>query len=137
MSGATSKKVKTTATFRTWLAGLKDDETRAAIDGRVDRMASGLYGSDVKPLGEGVSELKVDYGPGYRVYFTETTSNTFVLLLSGGNKSKQDADIKNAKKILRDMKAAQAKKKKEQEAKEKAEAKKAEKAKSKDKPKRK
>ncbi|MEW6759551.1 MAG: type II toxin-antitoxin system RelE/ParE family toxin [Pseudomonadota bacterium] len=137
MSVSNPKKVKRTDTFRTWLAGLKDDETRAAVDGRVQRMAFGLYGSDVKPLGEGVTELKVDYGPGYRVYFTETTSNVIVLLLMGGDKGTQDANIKAAKKMLREMKDAAAKAKKKREAEEKAEAKKAEKAKSKDKSKRK
>lgn len=137
MSASKPKKVKRTATFREWLDSLKDEETRAAIDGRVQRMAHGLYGGDVKPLGEGVTELKVDFGPGYRVYFTETLSNVIVVLLTGSDKKNQQTEIDNAKKMLREMKAAAAAAKKKREAEERAEAKKAEKAKSKDKSKRK
>lgn len=121
------------APFREWLAALGDDVTRAAIDGRVDRMARGLVGSDVKALGEGVSELKVDIGPGYRVYFTETLSNVIIVLLTGSDKKSQQTEIDNAKKMLRQMKADNAAAKKKREAEEKAEAKKAEKAKAKDK----
>jgi len=74
---------------------------RARIQTRVDRLQLGLVG-DVKPVGEGVSELRIDYGPGYRIYFVQR-GRTLVILLAGGDKRTQDADIKTALKLARDL----------------------------------
>jgi putative addiction module killer protein len=82
------------ATFDAWLAGLKDRKGRATIQARIDRLASGNPG-DVKPVGSGVSELRIDYGPGYRVYYIQRAQVT-VILLCGGSKRTQDSDIKRA-----------------------------------------
>ena len=87
--------VKTTDVFLKWLRNLKDIRGVARIQIRIDRLSLGNVG-DAKAVGEGVSEMRIDYGPGYRVYFKKT-GNQIVLLLCGGNKSSQDADIKLAK----------------------------------------
>jgi putative addiction module killer protein len=81
-------------TFDLWLASLRDRQARARVMARVDRLASGNPG-DVKPVGAGVSELRIDYGPGYRVYFFQT-GEVVVVLLCGGDKRIQEADIKRA-----------------------------------------
>jgi putative addiction module killer protein len=81
--------------FLKWLESLKDSIGRAKITNRLNRLVNGNYG-DYKPVGEGVQELKIHFGPGYRVYFTEQES-TFILLLIGGNKRTQISDIKKAK----------------------------------------
>jgi putative addiction module killer protein len=81
-------------TFDAWLTNLNDSNARARIAARIDRLALGNPG-DVKPVGGGVSELRVDYGPGYRVYYTRT-ERAVCLLLCGGTKGTQDADIKCA-----------------------------------------
>lgn len=83
-----------------WLDGLRDAKGRARIQVRVDRIEKGNFG-DCKPVGEGVLELKMDFGPGYRVYFAED-GPTVVLLLIGGDKSTQPKDIKTAKAYWRD-----------------------------------
>ena len=83
-----------------WLAGLKDLRARARIAVRIDRMALGNFG-DCKPLGQGVYELRIDWGPGYRLYYAMHGS-ACVLLLCGGNKSKQSADIERARTYLAD-----------------------------------
>jgi putative addiction module killer protein len=88
------------ATFDAWLAGLRDRKARAKIQARIDRVASGNPG-DVKPVGSGVSELRVDYGPGYRVYYIQR-AQVAIILLCGGNKRTQDADIKRAKDMAAD-----------------------------------
>jgi putative addiction module killer protein len=85
-----------------WLAGLRDIRARARIAARVDRLKAGNFG-DCKPLRDGVSELRVDYGPGYRVYFG-MVGRTVVLLLCGGDKRTQDADIDKAVDFLADFK---------------------------------
>ncbi len=72
-----------------------------AIDARIRRLSLGNFG-DVKPAGEGVSELRIDYGPGYRVYFTRR-AQTLVILLAGGDKKTQDRDIKKALKLVREL----------------------------------
>jgi len=97
------KAARRTLIFRTWFDGLRSDVTKAIVAARIERVQMGLYG-DVKPVGAGVSELRIDYGPGLRVYFTETPDNTIVLLLVGGDKSHQDSDIREAKRILADLK---------------------------------
>jgi putative addiction module killer protein len=76
---------------------LKDERARALIASRLDRLAFGNPG-DVKPVGNGISELRIDYGPGYRVYFKQR-GNTSVILLCGGNKRTQAEDIKVAKRL--------------------------------------
>lgn len=104
--------VRTTKEFKDWQASLRDEKSKAIIDARIKRLQFGNRG-DVRPVGEGVSELRIDFGPGLRVYFSETHAGDFVLLLAGGDKSAQHADIKRARQILRDLKAKQAKEKAE------------------------
>jgi putative addiction module killer protein len=86
--------VKRTDAFDGWLNGLRDAKGRAKIQARIDRLANGNPG-DVGPIGEGLSELRVDFGPGYRVYYGRM-GKTIYLLLCGGDKGTQDADVKNA-----------------------------------------
>ena len=83
--------------FREWLKGLKDQIAKAKVLMRITRLAAGNMG-DVKHF-EGISELRIDYGPGYRVYVAKKGS-TLYLLLCGGDKSSQQKDIEKAKKIL-------------------------------------
>ncbi len=83
--------------FDLWLADLRDDRARARIQARILRLSLGNPG-DVKPVGEGISEMRIDHGPGYRVYFWQR-GQVLILLLSGGDKSTQDKDIKAAKLI--------------------------------------
>jgi len=90
-------RIDSTETFTNWLDRLRDLRARARIQARVERLAAGNPG-DVKPVGEGVSELRIDYGPGYRVYYTER-GNVLIVLLCGGDKRTQAADIKTAKKL--------------------------------------
>ncbi|MFF7061310.1 type II toxin-antitoxin system RelE/ParE family toxin [Pseudomonas sp. NPDC008258] len=92
------KKIESSS-FRHWVTGLRDISARARIISRINRLMEGLPG-DVSPVGHGVSELRVHYGPGYRVYFHQAGS-TFVILLCGGDKSSQQRDIKAAHQILR------------------------------------
>lgn len=86
--------------FDQWLIGLKDRLARIRVLARIDRLATGNAG-DAKPVGAGISELRIDHGPGYRVYFMRRSTH-IVLLLCGGDKSTQAADIKAAKGIARD-----------------------------------
>jgi putative tricarboxylic transport membrane protein len=88
------------ATFDHWLRKLRDVGARARIQARIDRFAMGNPG-DVEPVGEGVSELRIDYGPGYRVYFL-SRGRMLVVLLCGGDKSSQRRDIARAKEIARE-----------------------------------
>jgi putative addiction module killer protein len=81
--------------FQGWLDRLRDRQAQARVQARVDRLERGLFG-DVEPCGEGVWELRIDWGPGYRVYYARA-GERIVLLLLGGDKRKQDADIKQAK----------------------------------------
>jgi len=89
--------LKQTEAFRRWRARLKDERARALIASRLDRLGFGHAG-DAKPVGEGVSELRIDHGPGYRVYFKKR-GRTIVILLCGGNKSTQAKDIETAKRL--------------------------------------
>jgi putative addiction module killer protein len=87
-------------TFDGWLRNLRDRQARARILVRIDRLAAGNPG-DIKPVGGGVSEMRIDYGPGYRVYLMQKGS-VLVVLLVGGNKSTQAADIARAKVIAQE-----------------------------------
>jgi putative addiction module killer protein len=84
--------LKQTAHFRKWFSKLRDPKAVGAIVSRLDRLAYGHAG-DVAPVGQGISELRIHYGPGYRVYF-QRRGETIILLLCGGSKSTQDRDIK-------------------------------------------
>ena len=86
--------VRQTEAFSKWLRELRDRQARARIQTRIDRLQLGLAG-DVRPVGEGVSELRIDYGPGYRVYFVQRRKE-LVILLAGGDKRTQDRDLKTA-----------------------------------------
>jgi putative addiction module killer protein len=88
--------------FERWLQGLKDLNARSRVIARLDRLALGNPG-DVKPVGSGVSELRIDYGPGYRVYFTQR-GPIVILLLCGGDKRTQASDIKRAISIAKEWK---------------------------------
>jgi putative addiction module killer protein len=88
---------KQTETFRKWRVRLKDGRIRALIASRLDRLAFGNAG-DVKPVGQGISELRIDYGPGYRIYFMNR-GNTIIILLCGGDKSTQAKDIQTAQRL--------------------------------------
>lgn len=93
--------VRKTDVFAAWLDGLNDARARARILARIERLAGGNPG-DVKPVGGAVSEMRIDYGPGYRVYFTKI-GREIVILLAGGDKKTQDADIKLAIRLARDL----------------------------------
>ncbi len=86
--------------FQKWFAALRDEQAKDRIDDRILRLAEGNPG-DVAPVGEGVSELRIHYGPGYRVYFSKR-ARTILLLLCGGDKRTQDKDIKTAKKLAKE-----------------------------------
>lgn len=92
--------IKQTGTFRSWEARLRDRRARTLIAARVMRLAEGLPG-DVAPVGEGVSELRIHHGPGYRVYF-QKRGNVLVVLLCGGDKGTQARDIAVAKKLAQE-----------------------------------
>ena len=93
--------VRQTSSYAEWFKALRDRTARARIDIRIRRLTLGNPG-DVKPVGEGVSELRVDYGPGYRVYFVQN-ADVLVVLLAGGDKSTQDRDIRLAKALAREL----------------------------------
>lgn len=90
-----------TERFKDWVNGLRDRQARARILVRLERMAMGNLG-DVKPVGEGVSEARIAYGPGYRLYFVRR-GDTLIVLLCGGDKSSQTADIMTALKLAREF----------------------------------
>lgn len=93
--------VRKTAIFTKWFESLKDRKAKARIQVRIDRLELGNFG-DFVPIGDGVSELRIFYGPGYRVYYIQPTS-VVVILLSGGDKDSQQADIARAKKIAKQL----------------------------------
>jgi putative addiction module killer protein len=89
--------VRETDEFSDWLGALRDLRAKAKILVRIERLARGNPG-DVAPVGEGVSELRIHYGPGYRVYYVQRGTR-YILLLAGGDKSTQDRDIAEAKRL--------------------------------------
>lgn len=89
--------------FQKWIAKLKDERARGLIASRIYRLSLGHAG-DVEPVGEGVSELRIHHGPGYRIYFHQSGS-TLIVLLCGGDKGTQPKDIKAAKQLLKDWRA--------------------------------
>jgi putative addiction module killer protein len=93
--------VRKTARFARWLDGLQDLRERARIQARIERLAAGNPG-DVAPVGEGVSELRIDVGPGYRVYFAQR-GRALIILLAGGSKRTQAADIRAALQMARGL----------------------------------
>lgn len=93
--------VRKTEVFARWLDGLRDLRARARVQARIERLIAGNPG-DNKPVGEGVFELRIDYGPGYRVYL-KRRGRDLVILLAGGDKSRQAADIQNALRIARNI----------------------------------
>jgi putative addiction module killer protein len=90
-----------THTFVQWLDGLLDIQARARVLARIKRLEEGNAG-DVKPVGEGVSEMRIDYGPGYRVYFVRR-GHQVIVLLAGGTKRTQSADIRTALRLARNL----------------------------------
>lgn len=93
--------IRKTEVFAQWLDGLRDLHARARVQARIERLAAGNPG-DVKPVGEGVSELRIAYGPGYRVYFKKH-GREVVILLAGGDKGTQTRDIKAALRLARNL----------------------------------
>jgi putative addiction module killer protein len=93
--------VRETMVFTAWLERLRDKRARARIQTRIDRLRRGNIG-DVKPVGAGVSELRIDYGPGYRLYFVQR-GTTLVILLCGGDKRTQSRDIARAIKLAKEI----------------------------------
>ena len=93
--------VSQTPEFRNWLMALRDKQAAARIQIRLDRLTLGLLG-DVKPVGAGLSELRVDYGPGYRVYFVQR-GKVLIIVLCGGDKRTQEADINRAKALAKEL----------------------------------
>ena len=94
--------IRKTDVYSAWIDDLRDIQGRDRILVRIERFAAGNPG-DVKPVGEGVSELRIDFGPGYRVYFTKR-GREVVILLAGGDKSTQATDIKTALRLARNLK---------------------------------
>jgi len=94
--------IRKTDVYATWINNLRDLQGRARILVRIERLAAGNPG-DVKTVGEAVSELRIDFGPGYRVYFTKR-GRELVILLAGGDKSTQATDIKTALRLARNLK---------------------------------
>jgi putative addiction module killer protein len=93
--------IRKTGAFADWLKKLRDRKAVACILVRVDRLGLGNAG-DVKPVGEGVSEMRIDYGPGYRVYFVQR-GKQLIILLCGGDKNSQFADISKAKVLAKEL----------------------------------
>lgn len=96
--------LRQTEAFRQWRRRLRDERAKAMIAARLNRLAHGLAG-DAQPVGEGVSELRIHHGPGYRVYFKQH-GQTIVILLCGGTKSSQGADIAKARQLARNLEPA-------------------------------
>ena len=93
--------IRKTDIFAEWLDGLRDIQARARIQARIERLAAGNPG-DVEPVGEGVSELRINDGPGYRVYF-KRRGQELIILLAGGDKSTQAKDIKAALRLAHNL----------------------------------
>lgn len=95
------KTIHTTEVFDDWFAKLKDQQAKRRIQARIDRAEDGNFG-DCEPVGEGVSEMRIHYGPGYRVYFAQRGMEV-VILLAGGDKSTQSRDIKTALDLAQEL----------------------------------
>lgn len=93
--------IRKTEFFANWLDALRDIQARARVQARIERLAQGNAG-DVQPVGEGVSELRIHYGPGYRVYF-KLQGRRLIILLAGGDKRTQAKDIKTAQRLVREL----------------------------------
>ncbi|MCW7549614.1 type II toxin-antitoxin system RelE/ParE family toxin [Photorhabdus sp. APURE] len=93
--------IKSTSIFNQWIDKLKDTRAKAKIQVRIKRLQFGNFG-DVKPVGEGISELRIDEGKGYRIYIT-SHGEQLIILLCGGDKSTQSKDIQQAKKIIKEI----------------------------------
>lgn len=93
--------IRKTEAFVKWLDGLRDSQARSRVLVRIERLAT-VNPGDVKPVGEGVSELRIDSGPGYRVYFVKQ-GQTVIVLLAGGDKSTQATDIRTAIRLARNL----------------------------------
>ena len=93
--------IRKTDTFAKWIDGLRDIRARARVLVRIERLSLGNPG-DVKPVGEGVSELRIDYGPGYRVYYKKV-GGTIIILLAGGDKRTQVKDVRAALRVARNL----------------------------------
>lgn len=93
--------IRKTEHFANWLDNLRDIQAKARVLVRIERLASGNAG-DVKPVGEGVSEMRINYGPGLRVYFIQRGSE-LIILLAGGDKSSQSRDIKAAIRLAQNL----------------------------------
>lgn len=93
--------IRQTTVYSKWFGSLRDRTAKTRIDIRIRRLSLGNPG-DVKAVGEGVSELRIDHGPGYRVYFIQNT-DVFVVLLAGGDKATQDLDVQLAKALARNL----------------------------------
>ncbi len=93
--------LRKTEIFARWLDGLRDLQARARVQARIERLATGNPG-DAQPVGEGVSELRINYGPGYRVYYKQR-GRELIILLAGGDKRTQAKDIKNALRLARSL----------------------------------
>lgn len=93
--------IRQTAVFAHWFAGLRDRRAQRRIQARIDRLEIGNPG-DVRPVGGGVSEMRIDYGPGYRVYFIRR-GVALIILLAGGDKKTQQQDVAMALKLARDL----------------------------------
>ena len=93
--------IRKTETYARWLDGLRDIHARARVQVRVERLAAGNPG-DVRPIGEGVSEMRIDYGSGYRVYYTQH-GREVIVLLAGGDKHTPATDIKTALRLARNL----------------------------------
>ena len=97
--------IRQTEVFSKWLRALRDRRARVRIQARIDRFEAGNSG-DIKAVGGGVLEMRIDYGPGYRVYFVKRGSE-LVILLAGGDKGSQAKDIERAKQIAEELSNAQ------------------------------
>lgn len=95
------KVIYTAERFDDWFSGLRDSQAKKRIQVRLDRAEDGNFG-DCEPVGEGVSEMRIHYGPGYRVYFAQRGME-IVILLAGGDKSSQTKDIKMALKLAQEL----------------------------------
>lgn len=95
------KVIYTTEQFDDWLSNLRDQQVKRRVQARIDRAEDGNFG-DCAPVGDGVSEMRIHYGPGYRVYFAQRGME-IVVLLAGGDKRSQSKDIKTALKLAREL----------------------------------